>query len=97
MEKLSEIRLKAFTKRADDIMFNFKDHDYNDATHDVLDMFPKGWNSSYTFMNKHLNRLDVLLSNGRVPKNESIEDNFMDLFNYVRLSYLEWKEHSDLS
>ena len=78
-------------------MFGRKDHDYNDANHDVLSMFPKGWDSSYTFINKHFNRLDVLISNGKVPKNESIEDNFMDLFNYVRLSYLAWKATSDQS
>ena len=90
MERLSEIRLKAFTKKADAIMFGSKNHDYNDDKHDVLDQFPKGWASSYTFLNKHLNRLDVLLSNHRQPKNESVEDNFMDLFNYTRMAYIAW-------
>lgn len=90
MERLSEIRLKAFTKKADDLIFGPKNHDYNDKNHDVLTMFPKGWASSYTFLNKHLGRLDVLLSNKRHPKNESVEDNFMDLFNYVRMAYVAW-------
>ncbi len=95
MDKLSEKRLKEFTKRADKLIFSTKDKDYNDDKYDILDMFPKGWASSHTFINKHFNRLDVLLSNNRKPKNESIEDNFMDLFNYVRMAYVEYVENRE--
>lgn len=37
-------------------------------------------------------RLGVLLSNGKTPKNESIEDNIIDLANYSFLLYCLFKE-----
>lgn len=95
MDRLSEIRLRSITKKADKLIFTTKDGDYNDANHDILDMFPKGWASSYTFINKHFQRLDVLLSNKRKPNNESIEDNFADLLNYVRMAYVEYVENRE--
>ena len=51
------------------------------------DMFPCGFYSAFTFIYQKLMRLKSLYEAGGDPKHESIEDNWMDLMNYVRMSY----------
>jgi len=85
-----EVRKKIaeMTDEADALLFGSKDQDYNSGSVDISDMFPFGWYSAYTFMNKHLNRLLSLYSpNAKEPNHESIKDNWLDLLNYVRLGY----------
>ena len=80
-------RICEMTDKADDLLFNLKDEDYNSGNIDITDMFPFGWYSAYTFINKHLNRLVSLYASEKEPNFESIEDNWIDLLNYVRLGY----------
>ncbi len=76
------------TDEADELLFGTKDEDYNSGNVDITDMFPFGWYSAYTFINKHLNRLLSLYSPGaKEPNHESVKDNWLDLLNYVRLGY----------
>ena len=84
-----EVRKKIaeMTDEADALLFGSKDQDYNSGSVDISDMFPFGWYSAYTFMNKHLNRLVSLYASEKEPNFESIEDNWVDLLNYVRLGY----------
>ena len=91
----SEYFVKLITKKADDIIFGSKDHDYNSTTGvkvDVLDYY-KNWPIEGVLhdINRKSLRLQSLLLSGREPNNESIEDNFTDLLNYTRIGYAVYK------
>ena len=95
MNSESEYYIKLITKRADDIVFGAKDHDYNSTTGvqvDILDYY-KGWPIQGILhdINRKSLRLQSLLMSGREPNNESIEDNFTDLLNYTRIGYAVYK------
>ena len=79
--------MRKFTTQCDDIVFVKKDHDYNAAGIDIGDYFPFDQYSCMHDIIKKTNRLRALLTSGKIPKNESVEDNFKDLFNYVRIGY----------
>ena len=86
------------TDEADELLFGTKDEDYNSGSVDITDMFPFGWYSAYTFINKHTNRLLSLYSPGaKEPNHESIKDNWLDLLNYVRLGYAILSANGELN
>jgi len=87
MNKEIEFRIKKFTEECDKLVFSIKDVDYNHGGIDVQHYFPFGWHSVMHDITKKYNRLMALLSSGKPPANESIDDNFKDLCNYVRIGY----------
>jgi len=78
-----------FDQECTELMFGKKDHDYNNkkSTIDVMDYYPYGWQSVYTLINKHLTRLRALYESGEEPANETLENNWKDLANYIRLGF----------
>lgn len=79
--------IEGYTERANKLMFGVKDHDYNNSksTVDLDTYFPYGFASCHTFINKHLTRLRSLYEADVQAKNESIQDNWEDLINYIRI------------
>jgi len=63
-----------------------RDQSFNKSTIDVIDYFPRGWDSCYTYLNENLLRLESLIESG-APQ-PLVEEKFVDLINYVALSYL---------
>ena len=95
MNSESEYFIKLISKKADDIIFGSKDHDYNSTTGvkvDILDYY-KNWPIEGVLhdINRKCLRLQSLLLSDRKPNNESIEDNFTDLLNYTRIGYAVYK------
>jgi hypothetical protein len=95
MNSESEYYIKLITKQADEIVFGKKDHDYNSTQGvqiDLLDYY-KNWPVEGILhdINRKVLRLQSLLLSGREPDNESVEDNFTDLLNYVRIGYAVYK------
>ena len=80
--------MKEWTNEVIDLIVS-KDLEYN-ATIDLLDYFPKGWNSCYTFISENLNRLDSMISSGY--SYEKYSDKINDLLAYVMLSHLKLKD-----
>ena len=87
MDKKIELYIRDLTERGDEILFGSKSHDYNSGSVGMEDMFPCGFYSAFTFIYQKLMRLKSLYESGGKPQNESLEDNWMDLLNYVRMSY----------
>ena len=75
------------TEKADKVLFNTKSHDYNSGSVGMEDMFPCGFYSAFTYIYQKLMRLRSLYEAEGDPFHESIEDNWMDLLNYIRMSY----------
>jgi hypothetical protein len=99
MNSESEYFIKLITKNADDVVFGKKDHDYNSiggVKVDLLDYY-KDWplEGMLHDINRKVLRLKSILLSGREPDNESVEDNFMDLLNYVRIGYAVYKHFKD--
>ena len=82
-----EDRIKRFTKRGDDLLFGTKDHDYNSGGIDVIDYYPYGVWSAITEINRKVLRLMSLYGGDKKPQNESLEDTWVDLLNYLRIGY----------
>ena len=64
-----------------------KDDQFNRSEIDVLDYFPKGWNSCFTYLNENLLRLDSMIGGDKITE-ELLDEKFGDLLNYVQLSYV---------
>ena len=75
------------TEKADGVLFGSKSHDYNSGSVGMEDMFPCGFYSAFTYIYQKLMRLRSLYEADKEPLNESVEDNWMDLLNYIRMSY----------
>ena len=82
--------MKEFDKHRMDIIEK-KDVQYN-AGIDTMKYFPKGWMSCYTYLNEGLLRLDSLISSGKITE-EVFDEKFMDLANYVAISFVMMKYH----
>ncbi len=93
MNKIDKIRIKSITNMADKSLFGPKEHDYNPNDMALNNYHPFGLYSSFTYIRKHLLRLESLTLNNKTPKNESIEENWADLLNYVRIGYAIWREN----
>ena len=87
IDKDIEENIKKMTAKADKLLFGSKSHDYNSGEVGMEDMFPCGFYSAYTFIYQKLMRLKSLYEADGDPKHESVEDNWIDLLNYVRMSY----------
>ena len=87
IDKNIEENIKWLTAQADKLLFGSKSHDYNSGDVGMEDMFPCGFYSAYTFIYQKLMRLKSLYEADGDPKHESVEDNWIDLLNYVRMSY----------
>lgn len=87
MDKNIEKSLREITAEADKFLFGSKSHDYNSGEVGMEDMFPCGFYSAFTFIYQKLMRLKSLYEADGDPRHESVEDNWIDLLNYVRMSY----------
>ena len=87
MDKNIEKSLREITAEADKLLFGSKSHDYNSGEVGMEDMFPCGFYSAYTFIYQKLMRLKSLYEADGDPRHESVKDNWIDLLNYVRMSY----------
>lgn len=87
MDKNIEKSLREITASADKLLFGSKSHDYNSGEVGMEDMFPCGFYSAFTFIYQKLMRLKSLYEADGDPRHESVEDNWIDLLNYVRMSY----------
>lgn len=87
-EKIVKI-IQDFVSRAAEIIEE-KDGEYN-VERSVKDYFPKGWDSAYTYINENLTRLDSL-HNGMMLDYKKIDEKWMDLLNYVLISYAVMKD-----
>jgi hypothetical protein len=65
--------------------------DYGPTTTETFEKF--GPVSMLVRMHDKLGRLDNLISDGRVPNYESIEDTLIDLANYCLITLLEFEKH----
>jgi hypothetical protein len=78
-------------------VFGKKDHDYNSTTGvkvDILDYYKDNPNEALMHdINRKVLRLKSLIFSGREADNESIDDNFEDLLNYVRIGYAVYKHY----
>ena len=84
-DKYIELMTKFYERNTD--VLRSKDKLYNSDTVDLLDYFPKGWNSCLTYINENLLRLDSMISNDMVSK-DLLDEKFGDLLNYVQISYV---------
>ena len=87
IDKNIEGNIRELTAKADKLLFGSKSHDYNSGEVGMEDMFPCGFYSAYTFIYQKLMRLKSLYEADGDPRHESVEDNWVDLLNYVRMSY----------
>lgn len=83
--------VKECTARGDNIAFGSKDNDYNSGGIDIEDYYIYGVKSGMHILNQKMTRLFSLIESGKEPANESVEDNIVDLMNYVRYQYAVWK------
>ena len=59
---------------------------------EIASWFPKEYGSYSALIGTKLSRLAALLSSGRIPNNESLDDTFLDLLTYVGLMYSFYKD-----
>ena len=64
---------------------------------ELASWFPQTYSGFAVLIGTKLARLGALISSGRTPNNESIEDTFLDLITYCALFYAFWKERKDLA
>lgn len=64
------------------------DKRYNRFGTDMMDYFPKGWESCYTYINENLLRLDNAVQRGGPSGNIwEVQEKFKDLLSYVLIAY----------
>lgn len=78
--------MKVFTQLGEKVIED-RDKSFNSKEVDLLDYYPKGWNSVYTYINENLLRLDSMYEKGDVSK-EQFDEKWIDLLNYVKIGYL---------
>ena len=61
---------------------------------EIASWFPKEYGSHSALIGTKLSRLAALLSSGRIPNNESLDDTFLDLLTYVGLMYSFYKDNA---
>lgn len=70
-------------------------HENFDRANIIISWFPPEYKSYAGLVGQKLARLGALLSSGRAPENESIEDTFLDSLAYQGLFYDKWKRNED--
>ena len=74
----------------EDVLSNFKRLTLIAQTYKVD--FSKSYHYALFMTLMKFDRLQNLLSNGKTPENESIDDTWKDAFNYLMLAYACYKE-----
>jgi hypothetical protein len=84
---------KAQDYATDDVLSNFKRLSSSINSIGIKINTPEGYALFMALMK--IDRINNLISNGKEPSNESIEDSFVDGINYLKLAYLCIKEKND--
>lgn len=66
-------------------------HENFERANEIISWFPVEYKSYASYIGTKLARLSSLLSSGKVPNNESIDDSFLDLVTYCALMYDAYK------
>ena len=77
-----------FTKEVIELIIS-KDDEYN-VNKDVMDYFPKGWDSCFTYLNENLNRLDSMILAGK--SFDEYSDKLRDLLAYTLLTKIKLED-----
>ncbi len=90
LEKSKEIHSKKAADYTTDS--NTDPHENFTRASEIASWFPKEYGSYSALIGTKLSRLAALLSSGRAPNNESLDDTFLDLLTYVGLMYSFYKD-----
>lgn len=90
---LDIIKLKRNDYATDDVLSNFKRISEAARVLNLDVQTPVGYASFMVLLK--LDRINNLLTSGKEPSNESVDDSFFDGINYLKLAYACFKENED--